>query len=72
MSKDYAIYDTNENCVFIGSAKMCAQFMGLTMSSFYCNVSRTKSGELKGRSRFRAYEIEEDVGLNYDERGGNE
>lgn len=58
--KEYAVYDTDETCVFVGTSKECAEFMGVTIASFYSNVTRTKQGKLKGIYGYRVYEIEED------------
>ena len=55
----YAVYDVEDACVFVGSSKECAEFMNLTIASFYSNVTRTKQRTNKGCFRYRAYQIEE-------------
>lgn len=49
MKHEYAVYDKDNNLVFIGTSIQCAKYLGLTMGSFYCRVSRIKTGRFNGR-----------------------
>ena len=53
----YAIYDKHENLVFVGNSNECREFLDTTMSSFYCLVTRTANGIIKGY-KYRVYKIE--------------
>lgn len=43
----YAVYDKNDEIIASGSSVMCAKNLGIKLKSFYCMVSRVKSGKNK-------------------------
>lgn len=49
--KEYAIYDKFENLLMIGTSKECADYLGITIESFYCRVSRLRLGKVNGRKK---------------------
>lgn len=55
----YAIYN-KEELVFVGNTKECSKFLEITQASFYCLVTRTRNGIIKGR-KYLVYRIEEDT-----------
>ena len=58
---DYVVYEVvTGEIVLVGSAKECSEFMGMTKQSFYCHVSRLRSGIIKKGRKYVAYAIEED------------
>ena len=58
---DYVVYDIESGeIVLVGSAKECSEFMGMTKASFYCHISRLRSGMIKKGRKYVAYVIEED------------
>lgn len=54
--KFYAIYDSEETIAFLGDAKESSKFLGFTIDSFYCFVTRCrKNKKLMSRNgRYRA------------------
>lgn len=56
----YAIYNTDDECCYVGTKEECVSWLGITVNSFYCNVMRTRNGILKGERHYRVYRIEED------------
>ena len=41
----YTVYDAStEEVIASGTSPQCAQALGLTLNSFYCAVSRSRSG----------------------------
>lgn len=61
MLKEYAVYDAEDNFVFMGDSKKCADFMNMTLGSFKSHITRVKQGKIKGRVGYlRAFEIKDD------------
>ena len=56
----YAIYNAKDECCYVGIKEDCVKWLGITVDSFYCNISRTKSGKNKGKQGYRVFKIEED------------
>lgn len=46
---EYAVYDKENNIVFIGTSIQCAKYLGLRINSFYSRVSNLKRGKVNGR-----------------------
>lgn len=67
MSKSvfYAIYDSDENLIFVGTSIECCSFLDTTIDSFYCAVNRSKNGRRKGNT-YMVYRID-DLGEDEDE-----
>ena len=59
MKKIYSVYDSNDQCVCVGTAQECMAYTGYTLGSLRSNASRTKSGERKGCT-YRIYVVEDD------------
>ena len=60
-TKDYVVYEVESGeIVLVGSAKECSEFMGITKDSFYCHISRLRSGIIKKGRKYVAYAIEEE------------
>jgi hypothetical protein len=38
----YAIYDKEDMIVYSGTAPECAKFLGISINSFFCHISRKK------------------------------
>ena len=55
----YIVYNSIEEAVFVGNTKECCEFLKITQASFYCLVTRTKNGIIKGK-KYRVYKIEEE------------
>lgn len=49
--KEYAVYDKHEKLLMIGTAKECAEYLGLTIESFYCRVSKLRTGKVNGKTK---------------------
>ena len=43
----YTVYNKNDEVIASGNSVICARNLGLTLGSFYCMVSRVKSGKNK-------------------------
>lgn len=56
----YAVYNQDDECVFIGMGKDCIAFTGMTERGFYCHVSRTSKGTVKKGNKYSVFKIEED------------
>lgn len=57
--KLYAIYDSQEQCVCVGSSAVCSNFLGVTLGQFFCRVWYTKKEKVTGkRGGYTIYEIE--------------
>lgn len=49
LRKEYAVYDKEDNLLMIGTARECTEYLGLTIDSFYCRVSKLRTGKANGR-----------------------
>lgn len=56
MKQIYAIYDKKDNCCCVGTSKECCEFLKTTIASFYCLVTRTANGKIKG-NKFLVYRM---------------
>ena len=44
--KEYAVYlNKTDELLCFGTSRECAEYLGMTLDSFYCMVSRVKSGK---------------------------
>lgn len=55
----YAIYDIDDNIIFVGTVEECADFLNVSTSTIYVNVTRTRNNVYQ-KSKFRIYRIEDD------------
>ena len=60
MTKQYAVYNQDDELVAVGTSKECCEFMGITMQGFRQKLHRRVAGKLKGRQLkyYDIYEIE--------------
>ena len=56
----YIVYNNEETPVFVGNTPECCEFLNMTQASFYCLVTKTRNGIIKGR-KYRVYKIEEET-----------
>lgn len=62
--KDYAIYDTKDNLLFVGKARECAEYLGLkNIQTFYDRCKYCRDNNVKCRKQL-IVEIEDDEGGN--------
>ena len=48
--KEYAVYDTNDELMFVGTANQCAEYLGIGLMSFYsvkCKYDRGVTKKMK-------------------------
>ena len=56
--KEYAIYNREDELVFMGNAHKCSEFLKCSEDSFRCRVSRLSKGKVKN-PKFRIYKVED-------------
>lgn len=57
---NYIVYDHKDWPRFVGTARECAAYMGVTESSFWSALTHTRYGRRKGRAGYyKVYKVEE-------------
>jgi hypothetical protein len=56
---DFAIYNNSDEILTIGTAKECAEYLGITLDSFWSHRTRQNEFKIKGKTRqgYKNYQI---------------
>ncbi len=49
--KEYAVYNKKEEIVCIGTSIEVANYLGITLGSFYSRVTRNRNGKWNGKNK---------------------
>lgn len=59
MKKFYAIYDNNDNCLYVGNSLECCKYLNLSIKSFYNALARMKNKSYGSKSNKKIYVYED-------------
>lgn len=59
LKSQYAIYDTEDNLLYVGDSIECSEYLKITREHLYHVISRMKNGIFKCK-RYKVFKLEED------------
>lgn len=60
MKKTYAIYNHNDELIFVGTCKECAEFLGHKVPTFRSMASKHNRGLVKKERNYKIYTLEKE------------